>query len=162
TQNWTSVAPTNPNLFFNGDNVTFGDAASNTDIALGSTLTPGNMTFNNATLDYSISGGGSLAGTGILTKNGTAALTIATNNSYSGGVMMNAGTLNVNNNGALGSGPLTISGGVLGNTSGAAVTVSSNPQQTWNADVVFNGPNSLNLGTGNVQWNLPGGASRTV
>ena len=49
---------------------------------------------------------------------GTGTVTIANANSYYGGTTLNAGQLNINNASALGSGPLTIDGGTLGNTSG--------------------------------------------
>ena len=161
TGNWTSVAPSNPNLFFNGDNVTFDDTGANRDIAVGGILQPGNMTFNNS-VDYSITGGGSLGGTGSLTKSGTGTLTLGTSNTFSGGVTLNAGQLNVNNNGALGTGTtLTLNGGALGNTSGQAVTVSSNPTQSWTTDITFNGPNDLNLGTGAVTSTATPGNPRT-
>ncbi|NBV85617.1 MAG: hypothetical protein EBS01_05020, partial [Verrucomicrobia bacterium] len=51
---------------------------------------------------------------------------------------------------ALGAGSLTIAGGSLGNSSGAAVTLTSNPQQNWSNDFSFAGPNALGLGTGGV------------
>ena len=70
--------------------------------------------------------------------------------------------LNVNNNNALGVGALTINGGSLGNTSGQAVTLSANPTQTWGADITFNGPNDLNLGTGAVASTVTGGSVRTI
>jgi len=73
--------------------------------------------------------------------------------------------LNINNNSALGSSPtLIVNGGSLGNTSGAAVTVASNPAQTWRTDITFNGTSDLNLGTGAVTQdpaNLASGIART-
>ena len=59
---------------------------------------------------------------------------------------------------ALGTGPLSISGGTLANTSGAALTLSTNNAQYWNADFTYAGANDLNLGTGNVSLS----GSRTV
>ena len=120
-------------------------------------MQPGSITVNNSNGDYTISGGGGITGGGALVKNGTRTLTISTNNSFSGGTTLNAGTLNVNNNGALGVGALTINGGILGNTSGQAVTLSANPTQNWNSDITFNGPSDLNLGTGAVTSTVTGG-----
>ena len=57
---------------------------------------------------------------------------------------------------------LTINGGTLGNTSGQTVTLVSNPAQSWNADITFNGPSDLNLGTGAVTSTVTGGTVRTV
>ncbi len=163
TPNWTSTAPSNPNLFFNGDNVTFDDTGANRDIAVGGNLQPGNMVFNSS-LDYSVTGGGSLGGTGSLTKSGTGTLTLGTSNTFSGGVTLNAGTLVIANANALGSGStFTISGGTLANTSGQNVTLATNPAQTWAADINYTGPDNLNLGTGAVtQTNLGSGINRTV
>src|SRR5262249_53982741 len=65
--------------------------------------------------------------------------------------------LNVNTNTALGTGPITLNGGALGNTSGQAVTVAGNLAQTWGAgDIVFNGPNDLNLGAGAISSTTSG------
>jgi fibronectin-binding autotransporter adhesin len=165
TQNWTSAALVNPNLFFNGDNVLFNDTGANREIAIGGAIAPGNMTFTNSAGDYSVTGGGSIGGVGTLTKSGTSALTIGTANTFSGNVTLGAGQLNINNSAALGSSPtLIINGGSLGNTSGAAVTVASNPAQTWRTDIAFNGTSDLNLGTGAVTQdpaNLTSGAART-
>jgi fibronectin-binding autotransporter adhesin len=168
TANFSSTAGTNPNLFYNGDNVTFGNTA-NTNIAVVGTVAPGSTLFNNTSGNYVIGGSGSIGGPGSLTRNGAGGTTtLATSNTYSGGTVLTAGTLNVNNAGALGlpnstvTG-LTINGGSLGNTSGKLITASSNPTQSWAADFSFNGPNDLNLGTGAVgQTGLANGANRTI
>ena len=62
----------------------------------------------------------------------------------------------LNNNNALGSGTLTISGGSIDSTAGG-ITLANNPQN-WNGDFTFNGSQGLNLGTGAVTL----GGSRTV
>ena len=103
--------------------------------------------------------GGIISGSGYgLTKAGAGTLTLGGSDTYSGGTTLSAGQLNLNNTAALGSGRFTISGGTIGNTSGGAVTLSSNPAQSWNGDFTFAGSNNLNLGTGNVTL----GGSRTV
>ncbi|MEK7950382.1 beta strand repeat-containing protein [Luteolibacter soli] len=91
-----------------------------------------------------------LAGTESISKAGAGALALSGVNTYTGGTTLNAGTLALNNAAALGTGALTINGGALGNTSLAAVTLSSNPNQTWAGDFAFTGPQNLVLGTGNV------------
>ena len=53
---------------------------------------------------------------------------------------------------------MTISGGTIGNTSGAAITLSTNNAQNWNGDFTFAGSNDLNLGSGAVTMS----SSRTV
>ena len=163
TQNWKNTDNANAqDKFFNGNFVTFDDsAAPNYNVSLGGTVQAGSVTVNNSNGDYVLSGGGSIAGGGALVKSGTRALTLRISNSYSGGTTLNAGTLNVNNNNALGVGSLTINGGTLGNTSGQAVTLLANPTQTWGADITYNGPNDLNLGTGAVASTVTGGTVRT-
>src|SRR5206468_4154997 len=52
-------------------------------------------------------------GTGSLTKLGTGRLALNNNNFFSGGVTLNAGTLSVGSNLALGSGTFTVGGGTL-------------------------------------------------
>ena len=86
-------------------------------------------------------------------------LTLAGSNNYSGGTLLNPpGQLNLNNAAAIGGGALTIAGGTLGNTSGEAITLTSNNAQNWNADFTFAGPNNLSLGSGSVTMST----SRTV
>lgn len=54
---------------------------------------------------------GILSGTGSLTKTTSGTLTLSGVNTYSGGTVINAGNLTINNNSALGSGPVTVSNG---------------------------------------------------
>jgi autotransporter-associated beta strand protein len=96
---------------------------------------------------------GAISGIGALTKNGTGTLTLSGNNNYSGGTTLNTGTLNINNATALGTATFTIAGGTIDNTSGSAITLSSNNTQSWNSDFTFTGTNDLNLGTGAVAMN---------
>lgn len=98
--------------------------------------------------------GGNIASSSYtLTKAGNGALALSGNNLFSGGCTMNAGTLNINSAMALGTGIFTINAGILNNTSGSSVTLSTNNTQMWNTDIVFTGSNSLNLGTGNIYLN---------
>ena len=62
---------------------------------------------------FAYSNSGTISGTGGLTKNGAGLLVLNGPNTYSGGTTLAAGTLAVGNAGALGSGTLTITGGVL-------------------------------------------------
>jgi autotransporter-associated beta strand protein len=90
-------------------------------------------------------------GTVGLVKNGAGSLSLSGANTYSGGTAVNAGQLNINSNGALGSGAVVIGNNVvLDNTSGGAVSLVSNNVQTWNGSFTFVGSNDLNLGTGAV------------
>ncbi len=103
--------------------------------------------------------GGAISGNFSLTKQGLWILTLSQANLYTGGTILNAGTLAINNNSALGTGRLTINGGILDNSSGATVTL-GNVAQTWAADFAYTGTggSTLNLGTGPVTL----GANRTV
>ncbi|HUO08957.1 MAG TPA: autotransporter-associated beta strand repeat-containing protein [Phycisphaerae bacterium] len=161
TPNWTSTAPTNPNIFFFGDNVTFDDSTSsiNQNVTLNTVMLSGNMVVNSTTNNYTFSGAGGIGGGGSLTKNGSSILTLNTPNSYSGGTFFNAGTLNINSNTALGSGTISFAGGTINNTSGANVSLTTGNSQNWSADINFTGTGNLGLGNGNVT--LLGG-SRTV
>lgn len=99
--------------------------------------------------------GASLAITGGITfteavkKSGAGAVTLSGSNTGAGGVLLSAGTLNLNSAAALGSGVLTIEGGALGSTGGGGVTLNNNAQ-VWNGSFAFSGPDNLNLGSGAV------------
>ena len=91
-----------------------------------------------------------------ITKSGNGTWILSGNNTHTGGTTLSAGTLNINNANALGSGALTISANTtINNTSGAPVTNAAN--QSWAlADGLTFGTasstaaNNLDLGTGNV------------
>ncbi len=81
------------------------------------------------------------AGVGIVTLSGA--------NAYSGGTILAGGQLNINGNGAIGTGPLTIGNGVtIDNTSGAAVALTTGISLNLPASFTFGGSNPLNLGNG--------------
>jgi fibronectin-binding autotransporter adhesin len=152
TGNWkTSTTATTTNYLEGGagatDSVIFDDTSSGSSpitVTLSSTVSPVAITVA-GNKDYIISGSGEIAGTAGITKNGSAALTLATANTFSGGVQLNEGTLNVNNATALGSGTLSIAGGtVLDNTSGSAVVATN--AQNWSGNFTFTGSNDLTLG----------------
>jgi len=142
-QNW------NGSFAFTGtNNLNMGTGA----VTLGASPT---VTVNGGTLTV----GGAIGGLFALTKAGAGTLTLSGASSYSGGTTLNAGTLNINNASAIGTGALTIAGGTtLDNTSGSAITLSTNNAQNWNGDFTFTGTNNLNMGTGAVTLN----ASPTV
>lgn len=109
------------------------------------------------TLDISAA----VVGTGAsITKKGAGTLTLSGANTFDGGVTLDAGTLNINSAAALGliAGTFDINGGVLDNTSGAAVVLSTDNPQTWDGDFTFTGTNDLDLGAGDVTL----GADRIV
>ena len=88
------------------------------------------VTSNNLTI------GGVISGSGYsLTKAGPGTLTLGSANTYSGGTTLSAGQLNLNNASARAP-ALTISGGAIGNTSGNAITLSTNNAQNWNGNLL--------------------------
>lgn len=94
-----------------------------------------------------ISDGGSGFG---ITNSGAGTVILAGANTFSGGVTLSSGILNLNSSTAPGSGPLTILGGVLNNSSSGAVTLANNNPQFWNGDFTYAGSQPLTLGNGAV------------
>jgi autotransporter-associated beta strand protein len=153
--NWTTadsgIADTTH--FYDGDYVTFsnnsgGTVNFNTNVAptIATVGGTGNYTFASA-------GSSGLTGAGALVKTGSGSLTLNNTNTHTGGTTLNQGTLNVNTAGALGTGPLTINGGTLDNTSGPALTLTTNNAQVWAGSFAFTGTSDLNVGTGAVTLN---------
>lgn len=99
TSNWSLVTAGTTTTYLQGpggtDSVLFNDLATNTTVNLTTELTPISTTVNNSTKTYTFTGSGALAGTGGLTKNGTGTLIIAGTGNYtfSGGISLNNGTL---------------------------------------------------------------------
>lgn len=84
--------------------------------AIGSLAGAGGVTLGSATLTTGSDGtsttfSGTMSGTGGLTKIGNGKLTLTGNNSYQGGTALNAGTLAVGSNSALGTAALTFANG---------------------------------------------------
>ena len=107
-----------------------------------------------------------LAGSGVvLTKNGTGTLTLNATNTYSGGTVLNNGTLTILKDNALGTGALTINGGTIGQTNSAL-----NPTMTNNNTIVINGDfassvvanGGLDLGSGDVSLGSTVASNRTI
>ncbi len=93
---------------------------------------------------------GSTAGGILYSGTGTSTLTLSQANTFTSGVTINSGTLNINNANALGTtaGTFTIAGGTINTSSGAITTV--NYPLSITGDFIFTGTNTLNLGTGAV------------
>ncbi len=91
----------------------FGDTAAG-EVNLVGELKPGHITvYNSLGNNYTFSGTGSLSGDTMLAKKGTGTLTIATANSFTGGTNIYGGILETAHASALGSGLVTLHGGVL-------------------------------------------------
>ena len=81
-----------------------------------------------------------------LTKDGTGTLTLTGANTYSRGTTLDAGKLRVNNNEAIGTGTLTLNGGIFSNATGTDVTI--------NEAIVVNGTAALITETSTTGQNL--------
>jgi len=95
-----------------------------------------------------------------ITKAGAGTMTLSGTNTFDAGLSLSAGTININNASALGTGTFTIANGTtINNTSGGAISLSTDNAMTWNGDFTFTGSNDLNLGIGTVTM---GSSLRTV
>ena len=104
-----------------------GSAAFGIDTSNGNSTYNGSIvTSNGNSVNLSMPSGAPLA------KAGPNALTVVGANTYNGGTTLFSGQLNVGEASALGTGPLTINGGTIDNTSGSDITLSANNAQNWN------------------------------
>ena len=108
--------------------------------------------------------GGVIANTsGAVVINDTGgSVTFSGANAYTGGTTLTAGTLNINNASALGTGAFAISGGTIDNSTAGLITNSKNNALTLNGDFAFTGTSALNLGTGATTLGTAAGTSRTI
>ncbi len=104
------------------------------------------------------------AGALTLVKSGYNPLYLNGANSYSGGLVLNAGTTYFNSVTAAGAGMLTFAGGSLDQNAQAALANAGNNPITINADFTFGAAtnNALNLGTGAVSLGTSPGTLRTI
>ena len=127
TPNWLNGA--NPDLFRQGDTVTFDDTGNNSlPVKLvGNNLAPSVATFN-AAQNYTLTGT-ALTGYGRLEKDNTGTLTILNVNTMSGGTAVNGGLLQVGNGttntATPGPGPITNNATLYYNYGGANLTIAN-------------------------------------
>ena len=110
--------------FLVGDNVLFNDFATGTAVGInGADVSPATIIFNNTSNQYTVSGTHGIAGSTGITKNGNGTLTLATPNSFSGAVAINAGTVRAGHASALGSAAsgTTVASGATLDLNGTAV-----------------------------------------
>ena len=96
--NWLNAGA--PAQFFGGDNVNFTDPGTNPVVNMVSSLSPGSITVNSAA-NYIFGGSGTITGTTSLLKTNTGTLTVSNANTFTGGTVINGGTLVMANAGAL-------------------------------------------------------------
>jgi autotransporter-associated beta strand protein len=183
------------------DSLNFGNGATGLGagtITVSGTVNSGNMTFASGSGGIVLSGGNisfsaaptifvnnsaantissQITGASSLAKNGTGTLLLSGNNSFTGGVTINAGTLRISNSNALGTGSKTITmqGGsrVLELTGG--ITLGSNLSLTLSSNSFDGGgvlsssganaiQGNINFSTGNPALNISsnGGSTLTV
>ncbi|MEI6674375.1 MAG: autotransporter-associated beta strand repeat-containing protein [Verrucomicrobiota bacterium] len=131
--NWQLITAGTATYFLASDASLFNDSASGSGtvtVNITGNVNPATTTFNNSTRDYVLQQtGGFGITTGSLTKSGSRSLTITNANSYTGGTILNAGSLLIGNNAALGSvagDTLTLNGGTLSSDSTTARTLANN------------------------------------
>lgn len=105
TSNWTAAGALA--TYTDGSATIFDDSASNSTVNLTTALAPISMTMSNSVLNYVFTNTGSIVNTNVLSIKG-AATTILDNsgsNSFTGGIIISAGTLQVGSNDASGNLP---------------------------------------------------------
>jgi autotransporter-associated beta strand protein len=111
TANWTTGS--GATTFANGDQATFSNAAGGT-ITLSGALAPSTVVVSAASGTYTFSGpgaGDAISGAASLSKSNAGTLALTSVNTYAGGTSLSGGTLEIDGDGRLGSGGVTISGG---------------------------------------------------
>ena len=147
TPNWQTVTTNTTTTYLQptvpGDDVLFNDqAVGNFSVNIPAVVSPSSVTLNNSTHDYTFSGA-AIAGPGDLNKNGTGTLTLVNDNTYTGGTVINAGTLVLGNGGTTGS----VAGPVVTN---ASLAFNRSDAQTIN--YLISGTGTVTMqGTGSVQ-----------
>jgi autotransporter-associated beta strand protein len=162
TVNWLNGSTADE--FYNLDTVQFDDTSTNGNVSIVGAVQPASVLVTNNLVNYTI-GGGVLGGGAGLVKSGSGMLMLNSSNSYSGGTLVNGGTLQlVNNYYAGGTGPITLNGGTLFlNNIGTANMIScvgSNTLQTYGqpyAGFSLQGSGVLNLSIGGGGVFTPGG-----
>ena len=165
TTNWT-LANGTLDRFYNLDSVTFDDTVfpKNGTVNVSTTVNPSGVVVNNSAFPYAFNGAGKITGPTSLIKNGTSTLSISQTgtNDYTGGTVINAGTIDTTTraSSAIGTGTVTFAGGAL--TSNALTTA-----VTFTNPLLFSNATSSSLtvnGTGAATFNgaLSGNGSVTI
>ena len=132
-----------------GTGITLASGSSQVTISSNVALGSSQTWTNNSANPFNVSG--SISGSAALTQAGSGLVVLAGSNTFSGGYNLSAGTLDINNASALGTGQFAINTSTtIDNTSGVPITLSTNNSQAWNADFTFNGSSDLNMGSGAV------------
>jgi autotransporter-associated beta strand protein len=148
TLNWSfSGSPAN---YQQGDLVVFDNTLTGTpNVNLTTNLLPQAVAVNNSSANYVFSGSGKLSGTTSLNKSGTGTLTLAETggDDFTGGIIVNGGTVILDNTNATMAGGLTIISGTaqIGNNDANGTLPSGGISD--DGLLVFNAANNLTIGT---------------
>jgi autotransporter-associated beta strand protein len=127
--NWRTNSPDGRAVYVDGDFVRFDDSTPTNEVNIVPQVLPGSLTVSNVTRLYRFSGGGSISGTTGLRKQGAAILMLANaNNSFTGGILIEGGTLQVGDggaNGSLGGGNVTNNATLIFNRTGSIVVTNA-------------------------------------
>lgn len=163
TTNWLNGSAADQ--FYNADPVVFNDTSTNGGVSITGTVFPGGILFSNSTRTYTVSNG-VLGGVAALIKSGSGTLNLVGSNSYSGGTIINSGTIALANDTAnqyaLGTGTVTLNGGTLAMYSNFStynnaywnLNVPAGATGTFNPDARCSLYGSL-TGSGTLNLNIP-------
>lgn len=145
TPNWLKNGVT-PDVFYQSDNALFDATGSlNPPVNLVGSLQPGVVTVSGAQ-NYTFAGSGKLSGGARLVKNGSGTLTVTTENDYTGGTVVNDGTLVIGVGGTTGN----LAGG--NGTNNSRIVINRTGTMTSSANLAGTGSLELNnTGTVNLQ-----------
>ena len=130
--NWTYAGAGVPPVSTDGQPLIFDNTAENKTVSITGDVAPSSIIVNNsgAANTYTFEGAGHITGaTTILTKKGDGTLVIHNTNSYGGSTSLDGGVVDINGNGALGTGSIIFGGGTLqasGNVTLTQVMVQKN------------------------------------
>lgn len=133
--------------YWNDDFTYVGSGNFNTgpgQITLGSRMVNLTVSTNILEVDGLIQDSGLIYGLG---KAGAGTLTLSNFNSFNGGLQLTAGQLNINADGAVGFGIFEIDGGILDNTSGSALSLTTPSAMHWLNGFTFAGTTNLTIVT---------------
>jgi autotransporter-associated beta strand protein len=144
TQNWITDPGGTATNFVAGDRAVFTDSAAQFSVNLAQSLAPGSVTVNNASQNYTFGGTGRISGTGSLVKSGAGTLTFLTDNTYSGGTTVTAGTLQLGDGGGAGNviGAVSVASGATVRVQRGTTTIAAG--FTGSGNVVFQGTGVTN------------------
>jgi fibronectin-binding autotransporter adhesin len=114
------------------------------------TVTMGNNLLNLTVVSNTLEVQGNIVDNGLgdkLIKSGNGALTLRTDNFFSGGFELVSGTVNIGSASSLGSGNVAIDGGAIDNVSGSDLTLAVSSPITWAGSFTFLGTGNLDFGS---------------